>query len=140
MCVIAERATIRTNVAGRGREGVMIKSTPNGSQSASKQRRKGNGGLVFLLLIVLVASAALAVVAFLAPARLAMPHEQVLGLVHGGIVDVEELTNVECASPEQSGGVPQAITRTSRTVMFGDNTSLVTMFSSAPADTALTCQ
>lgn len=118
----------------------MVKSTSNGGQPAAKQRRKGNGGLVFFLLIVLVASAALAVVAFLAPARLAMPQEQVLGLVHGGIVGVEEITNVECAPLAQSGGASQAITRTSRTVMFGDNTSLVTVFSSAPADTALTCQ
>ncbi|MBC8161653.1 MAG: hypothetical protein H7Z42_10585 [Roseiflexaceae bacterium] len=117
----------------------MTNTTSSQSQAAAKQRRKGNGGYMFFLLLLLAGCLALAVVAFLGPARLAIPQEQVLGLLHGGIIAVDEQTAVECA-PNAQGGTPQAITRTSRTAMFRDNTALVTIFSSAPASTQLVCQ
>lgn len=118
----------------------MVRSAPTQGQAQAQQRKRGNSGLIIVLLLVLAAVVALFVVAFLSPIRLGVPQEQLLGLLHGGVANVAEQVQVECVPLEQSGGTPQAITRSSRTVTFRDNTSLIITFHTSPAQTDMICQ
>ena len=101
-------------------------------------RRRGNSGFVFFMLLLALAVAAVFAIGFLAPNRLSAPQEQILGLLHGGIVDVQAQTAVECQR-QADGGVPQAITRFTRTLTYADGTSLIVTFNSSPAHTTLKC-
>lgn len=112
--------------------------TRSASQQLIKPRRGGNSGFMFLLLLLTFAVAAVFVIGFLAPNRLSAPQEQILGLLHGGISDVQAQTTVECVT-QPSDGTQQAITRFSRTLTYGDGTSLTVVFNSTPTQTTLKC-
>lgn len=118
----------------------MVRSASTQSQPAAKPRRRSNGGLIVLIVLLALVAGALFIVGFLAPTRLVIPQEQLLGLLHGGVADVSEQVQVECVPLDQSGGVPQAITRSSRTITFRDNTTLIVTFNTSPASTELVCQ
>lgn len=118
----------------------MVKSAPLQNQPASapaKRRRAGNKTKAAALLIagLMVATAA---VAFLMPTRLSLAQEQVIGLLHSGVTVREERSFVDsCVQVGEDG--PQAVTRTPRTMIFGDGTSLVTTFSARPTPSNVPC-
>ncbi|MFV9503698.1 MAG: hypothetical protein AB4911_03950 [Oscillochloridaceae bacterium umkhey_bin13] len=115
---------------------VTSKQLPNGSVTL-KPKRRGMGGAaaLFMLVILMAGVIAIAGVGLFAPARLAIVHEQALGLIHGGIASTNEETYVDgCVSVPGLDG-RRAITRTHRTVTFRNGTTLEVVFSGAPAPT-----
>lgn len=113
---------------------VTTKDLPKGSVVIKPRRGSVGGAAIILLLIFLAAGAiALAGIGIFAPASLATPQQQILGLIHGGVDDTLEETYVDgCVEVVDASG-PRAITRTRRTVSFRDGTSLEVVFSGTPA-------
>lgn len=96
------------------------------------------GGLIIILLLLLVV-VALAGTAVLQPLRLGFVQEQVLGLVHGGIVGEQQETFVEnCLQIEGQEGL-RAVQRTRRRVFFADGTSLEIIYSEPPTISNANC-
>ncbi len=92
-------------------------------------------GLLIILLIILGVGA-LGVTGTVAPSRLAVIQEQVLGLVHGGIVRVEEQPLVDnCVQIEGQEGL-RNINRVRRIVYFADGASLEIIYRSPPTENA----
>jgi hypothetical protein len=118
-------------------EECMVGTASTSSQTAAKPKKRGNTGLVVFLLVVMFGAAALLLGGFVMPTRLGIAHEQLLGIIHGGVASSEEQTNVECLTQGAEG--PQAVTRTTRTTTFRDGTSLVITFSTSPAPTNSLC-
>lgn len=112
---------------------VTSKRLPGGSVIVnSKRRGLGGSGAFVLLLILLVGLLTLVGVGIFAPTRLAIAHEQALGMLHGGIAVVDEQTYVDgCVVVDGLEG-RRAITRTHRTVSFKDGTTLEVVFSDKP--------
>ena len=118
----------------------MVKSAPMRDHSIIiKPRRRSSGGLVALLLLFLIICLLLIGFGVFFPARLALVQERTLGLLHGGIVERTERTYVDACVQVQGADGPQAVTRTVRTIAFGDGTSLAVIFSSAPTPTNTQC-
>ncbi len=125
----------------------MVKSTSlqnsspsNGSTATKPQRRRSSGGgLIFLLLLLLAVSLGLAGVGLFAPTRLAIAQEQTLGLLNGGIMSSTETTYVDGCVRIPGADQPQAITRTRRSVVFRNGTTLEIVFSGRPAPTNVQC-
>ncbi|KAB8140994.1 hypothetical protein F8S13_20945 [Chloroflexia bacterium SDU3-3] len=92
--------------------------------------------MLLMLVLVLLAVIAVLVLGLLSPLQLAFPQQQLLGLIHGGIADVEDKTIVEC-NPQ--GGEAGPTSRQVRTIVFNDSTSLVITFASSPTGNALQC-
>jgi len=105
-------------------------------KEAAKPRRKGGSGMLLMLVLVLVAAIAVVVLGLLSPLQLAFPQQQILGLIHGGIADVQDKTIVDC---DAQGGETGPSSRQQRTIVFNDNTSLVITFASSPTGNALQC-
>jgi hypothetical protein len=95
----------------------------------------GGAGILTLLIFLFAAVLALAGVGLFAPARLAIVHEQVLGLLHGGIADTFEETYVDGCVVVPGSDQAQAITRTRRIVTYRNGTTLEVVFSGRPAPT-----
>jgi hypothetical protein len=116
----------------------MIKSTslPTGTVIVKPQKRNG-GGVAILLFLMFLTIGALAVggVALFTPTRLAFAQEQALALVHGGIIEANESTYVDGCVAVGGSDELFAVTRTRRTVLFGDRTSLEIVFSGTPQPT-----
>jgi hypothetical protein len=118
----------------------MVKSAPMRDHSiVIKPRRRTGAGAVVLLIFVLSASTALLGIGFFAPAKLAMVQERMLGVFHGGVARIEEHTFVDACVEAQDAAGPQAVTRTIRTTVFLDGTSLSVTFSSIPTPTNSRC-
>lgn len=109
----------------------------SGAAGQFKPRRRGarGAGSLFVLLIVVVGVLALAGAGLFAPARLAVAHEQALGLLHGGLAHSHEETYVDGCVAVEGAPERQAVTRTRRIVTYGDGTSLEVVFSSRPTPT-----
>jgi hypothetical protein len=90
---------------------------------------------MFLLLIVLVI--ALAGTAVLSPQSLGFVQENVLGVLHGGIVDANEDIYVDNCVP--INGQIMAVPRVRRTVRYRDGTELVIIFSERPYSSDAEC-
>ncbi|MFO7166738.1 MAG: hypothetical protein DIU80_001805 [Chloroflexota bacterium] len=102
------------------------------------KRQRGVGAVVLLVLLLVLSIAGLGA-GFFAPASLSLAQEQVLGLLHGGIVATDEQTFVDaCVSVAGMQG-PQAVTRTIRTTTFRDGTTLTVAFTSRPTPTITQC-
>ncbi len=87
---------------------------------------------MLFFLFILVGSLAVAWLGFSAPAKLAIPQEQILGLLHGGVANTYEETYVDaCVRVEGEDG-PRAITRSRRVITFNDGTTLQVVFSGTP--------
>lgn len=113
---------------------VTSKDLPKGSVVIKPRRRSASGAVIILLLFLLAAGAiALAGLGVFAPASLAAPQERILGLIHGGVANVAEETYVDACVQIPDADGPRAITRTRRTLTFGDGTTLEVVFSGAPA-------
>lgn len=115
---------------------VTSKQLPGGSVIV-KPGRGGmrSAGLILFLVILLAGLLSLGGVGLFAPTRLAMVHEHTLGLLHGGIADVDEQTYVDgCVAVRGIEGL-RAVTRTQRTVSFQDGTTLQVVFSGKPEQT-----
>lgn len=133
---------LRATPSGRLKcEMPMVKSTPlpNGSVVIKPQRRRNGAGLMFILVLLIAGVLALAGVGLFAPTRLALVQEQALGLLHGGVVNTSEQTFVDGCVQTEGAVTPQAVTRTRRTLVFRDGTSLEVTFSGAPAPTNVQC-
>jgi hypothetical protein len=118
----------------------MVKSAPMRDHSiVIKPRRRGSGAIVILLVLLLILSIALAGFGVFSPARLAYAQEQTLSLLHGGVIGRTEHTYVDVCvrTPDVDG--PQAVTRTVRTSIFRDGTSLSVTFSSSPTPAVADC-
>ncbi len=77
---------------------------------------------VFFLLLILGFAAVLAGTAFLAPERLSIPQEQLMGVLRGGVVNtIDNQVLGDC-----TGDPPRAVPRTERVVQFADG-SLITI-------------
>lgn len=115
---------------------VTSKQIPSSQTTARpKKRGMGGAGFMFLLIILVVGALGLGGIGLFAPTRLAIVHERTLSLLHGGIASSNEQTYVDgCVRVEGQEG-PRAVTRTQRTVVFGDGTTLEVVFSGAPAAT-----
>lgn len=118
----------------------MVKSAPMRDHSiVIKPRRRSGIGAVLLLIMLFAASLAGLGVGFFVPAKLALVQEQLVGIFHGGVASITERTFVDaCIGPQDAEG-PQAITRTIRTAIFHDGTSLSVIFSSIPTPTNSQC-
>jgi hypothetical protein len=118
----------------------MVKSAPMRDHSiVIKPRRRSGAGAVVLLIVLATASLALLGIGFFAPAKLALVQEHMLGVFHGGVASIGEHTFVDaCVEPQDAEG-PQAVTRTIRTTVFRDGTSLSVTFSSPPTPTNSQC-
>ncbi|WP_124681822.1 hypothetical protein [Candidatus Viridilinea mediisalina] len=117
---------------------VTSKPVPGANSSAAarpKKRGMGGFGFKFLLIMLTLAMLGLGGIGIFAPSRLAIFQEQALGLLHGGIADRNEETFVDGCVRVANSDVPQAITRTKRTVIFGDGTTLEITFSGRPTAT-----
>ena len=118
----------------------MVKSVPMRDHSVViKPRRRAGAGVMLLVALVVIAALLLAGFGAFTPARLAYAQEQTLGLLHGGVVGREERTFVDACVQMAGGDGPQAVTRTVRTVAFGDGTSLSVTFSSSPTPAVAPC-
>ncbi len=118
----------------------MVKSAPMRDHSIIiKPRSRSAAGAVLLLIVLLSASLALLGIGFFAPAKLAVVQERVIGVLHGGVVGSEEHTFVDACIEAQDAAGPQAVTRTIRTTVFLDGTSLSVTFSSIPRPTNSRC-
>lgn len=113
--------------------------TTRDQATGARPRRRSNAGAVMFLLLITIGLVGVLGVGFLAPSRLALVQEQVLRVIHGGIVDTTEETIVEGCLRLEGYDTPQAVTRTVRTVTFGDGTSLTITFTSRPAPTNMAC-
>ena len=102
-------------------------------------RRACKRTAVVFLIVLLTASLALLGIGLFAPAKLALVQEHMLGVFHGGVANIAEHTFVDaCVEPQDAEG-PQAVTRTIRTTVFRDGTSLSVTFSSIPTPTNSQC-
>ena len=118
----------------------MVKSVPMRDHSVViKPRRRAGSGILLLLALVLIAAVLLAGFGIFTPARLAYAQEQTLGLLHGGVVGREERTFVDACVLLPYAEGPQAVTRTVRTIAFGDGTELAVTFSSSPTPSVAPC-
>jgi hypothetical protein len=118
----------------------MVKSAPMRDHSIVIKPRKRSGiGVMVLLAILLLASPTLLAFGFFAPAKLTVAQEHIIGLFHGGVAGVEEHTFVDACAHTQDDAGPQAVTRTVRTTLFRDGTTLSVTFSSPPTPTNSTC-
>lgn len=89
--------------------------------------RRGGGSLIVVLFLLLLMLAGVAAgLAVLAPARLSVPQEQLIGLVRGRIVEQNEVTVVGNCNAEQ------AVPRTERFVRFGDGTEMRVIITHPP--------
>jgi hypothetical protein len=104
-----------------------------------KPRRRGGSGAAIILVLILIVAALLAGFGIFSPARLAYAQEQTLGLLHGGVVEREERTFVDACVLLPDADGPQAVTRTVRTIAFGDGTTLAVTFSSSPTPSVASC-
>jgi len=114
---------------------VTSKQLPNGSVVIRPKRGVGGAGLIALMIFLLTALIALAGIGLFAPTRLALLHEQALGLLHGGIAHVDEQSYVDGCVIVDGADAPQAVMRTRRMVNYRDGTSLEIVFSAQPAAT-----
>jgi hypothetical protein len=118
----------------------MVKSAPLRDHSiVIKPRSRSAAGAVLLLIVLLSASLALFGIGFFAPAKLAIVQERMIGVLHGGVAGIEERTFVDACVEAQGAEGPQAVTRTTRTTVFLDGTSLSVTFSSVPTPTNSQC-
>jgi hypothetical protein len=118
----------------------MVKSAPMRDHSiVIKPRRRSATGAVLLLIILLSSQVTMLGVGFFAPAKLAVVQERIIGLLHGGIARSEEHTFVDACIEGQGAEGPQAVTRTIRTAVFLDGTSLSVSFSTIPTPTNSRC-
>jgi hypothetical protein len=115
---------------------VTSKQLPSGTVMVRPRRRGlGGAGLVAFLVVALSCALALAGFGLFAPASLAVAQEHALALLHGGIAAASEQTYVDGCVAVNGSDAPQAITRTHRTTLFNDGTTLEVVFSGKPADT-----
>lgn len=118
----------------------MVKSAPMRDHSiVIKPRRRAARGAALLLIFLAVGSVALLGLGFFTPARLALVQEQVVSVFHGGVAASEERTFVDACVAVPGADAPQAVTRTIRTTLFHDGSSISVTFSSAPTPTNGTC-
>lgn len=116
----------------------MVKSAPMRDHSiVIKPRRRAGRGFAILLVALALAIAATLGMGIFVPARLALVQERVVGVLHGGVASSSEATFVDACV--QSAAGPQAVTRTVRTTIFQDGTSIAVTFSSAPTPTNSQC-
>jgi hypothetical protein len=121
-------------------EEAMVKSAPMRDHSiVIKPRRRTGAGAVVLLIVLLSASLAVLGIGFFAPAKLAMVQERTIAVFHGGVAGIEEHTFVDACVESGDAEGPQAVTRTIRTTVFLDGTSLSVTFSSTPTPTNSRC-
>ncbi len=90
---------------------------------------RGAGALVILFLLLMVIFAGVvAGTAYMAPARLFIPQERVLGVLRGGVVNESENSVLgDCG-----GSPPLAVPRNERVVQFADGSSLVIVVYNTP--------
>jgi hypothetical protein len=118
----------------------MVKSAPMRDHSiVIKPRRKAAGGMALLLILMLAAGVLTLGTGFLAPSKLALVQERAIGVLHGGVAGVEERTFIDACVQVPDAESPQAVTRTVRTTIFNDGTSLTVTVSSPPAPTNSQC-
>jgi hypothetical protein len=113
---------------------VTSKQLPGGAVVIRPRRGMGAGFLI-LLIVLLAAVIAVVGVGLFAPARLALVHEQTLGLLHGGIAATSEETYVDGCVAVAGADALQAVTRTRRVVTYRDSTTLEVVFSNRPTPT-----
>ncbi len=89
-----------------------------------------------MLVLVLAFAGALVGFGVLLPTRLAFAQEQTLSLLHGGIADRSEQKVIDACVEGVEG---YAVTRTIRTIMFNDGTTLSVVFSTNPEPTTAVC-
>jgi hypothetical protein len=114
---------------------VTSKQLPSGSVVIRPRRSAGGAGLIALLIILLTGVIAIAGIGLFAPTRLAVAHEQALGLLHGGVAEVDEQSYVDGCVAVAGAEAPQAVMRTRRVVSYRDGTTLEVVFSAQPAAT-----
>jgi hypothetical protein len=118
----------------------MVKSVPVRDHSiVIKPRRRTRAGAVLLLALILIVGVLLAGFGIFSPARLALAQEQMLGLLHGGVAGRDERTFVDACIQLPGADGPQAVTRTVRTIAFGDGTTLAVTFSTSPTPAVASC-
>ena len=114
-------------------------SNTGGSNTKQTKRPKSNFGRSFFLLLLFLSVLAISGVGLFAPVRLALAQEQVLGLLHGGVVSSEEVSYVDGCVRIKGLEAAQAIARVHRTTTFKDGTTLEIIFSERPVPTNVTC-
>ncbi len=91
--------------------------------------------IIVVVLLLVAGGAALAGAAYLSPANMAVAHEQVLGLVNGGIASQEQSSNiVPCFYNDGT-----AARVTTRSVRFRNNAEITTIFSEPLEDSSPDC-
>ncbi|MEN9937715.1 MAG: hypothetical protein RLZZ387_4294 [Chloroflexota bacterium] len=119
----------------------MVKSVPMKDHSiVIKPKRRGAASAILLLLLLLCVGVAGLGVGLFAPVSLSFSQEHVLALVHGGVASSEEHTFVDACAQVAGFAGPHAVTRTVRTTVFRDGTSLSVTFTSRPTPTITQCQ
>lgn len=120
----------------------MVKSSPLPKGSVvlrPRSRTLAGAGFIFFLVMILVGTLIVAGVGLFAPTQLAVAQEQVLSLLNGGVADQKEEIFVDgCVILPDTDG-PRAITRTRKTIIFRNGTSLEVTFSSSPQATNTQC-
>lgn len=99
---------------------------------------RGSPGLIIILFFLLTGVSVLGV-GVMSPVRLGVIQEQVIGLIHGGIVNQDLETFVDNCVIIREGEPPRAIPRTRRRVFFRDGTSLEIIFSGTPIASNAQC-
>jgi len=117
----------------------MVKSAPMRNHSIVIKPRRRFGVRLALLLIFALAICMLMGFGLFSPARLALAQEHMLGLLHSGIAESAEHTFVDACVRIQGDDETYAVTRTVRTIIFRDGTSLSVTFSSGPTPTIAQC-
>ena len=118
----------------------MVKSVPMRDHSVViKPKRRAPAGAMLLLVAVLLIVVALLGIGIFVPASLSAAQEQVIALVHGGIAATDERTFVDACAQVPGFEGPQAVTRTVRTTIFRDGTSLSVAFTTSPTPTITPC-
>ncbi len=97
------------------------------------------GGGILIILLLLLLGVTIAGTGVLAPMRLGFIQEQVLSVIHGGVVGEQEETFVDnCLQIEGQQG-RRAVQRTRRRVFFRDGTTLEIIFSNPPTASNANC-
>jgi hypothetical protein len=91
---------------------------------------------LLIILIVLLGGGWLLGTGYMAPMRLSVLQEQVVGLAHGGVVGSDEEVLVDNCVPVRGREGLWNITRLRRIVFFADGSRLEFTYSSPPSENA----
>lgn len=95
--------------------------------------------LFFLIIVVIIIPLALIGIGKYEPVKLGIMHEQLLGLMKGGVIFSDEEVEVEGCEVVQGRDGYWAVRRVTRTTRFVDGSTLTLIYSEPPEESGTQC-